>query len=133
MLILARTSPSRSLARSYIAIAAGALIDQLNSQRLASPSSPLDAALVSRTEALLERLPGLCQQKRVFGEKPVTETFLVRRAEAHKAKKERWVQRGRIKPEAGVWEVVRLTNAMGASTFLSLSLSLFPPCSRTPN
>ena len=126
VLILARTSPSRSLARSYIAIAAGALIDQLNSQRLASPSSPLDAALVSRTEALLERLPGLCQQKRVFGEKPVTETFLVRRAEAHKAKKERWVQSGRIKPEAGVWEVVRLTNAMGASTFLSLSLSPLP-------
>lgn len=120
--------PPRPLARSYIAIAAGALIDELNSQRLASPSSPLDAAIVSRTESLLERLPGLCQQKRVFGEKPVTETFLVRRAEVHKVKRERWVQRGRIMPEAGVWEVVRLTNAMGASASLSLPLlaPLFP-------
>ncbi|GAA5845513.1 hypothetical protein JCM9279_003058 [Rhodotorula babjevae] len=112
---------------TYIAIAAGALIDELNVQRLASSSSSLDAALVSRTEALLERLPGLCQQKRVFGEKPVTETFLVRRAEVHKVKKERWVQRGRIKPEAGVWEVVRLTNAMELGLFWATVGGRSPP------
>ncbi|GAA5895996.1 hypothetical protein JCM8208_007500 [Rhodotorula glutinis] len=112
---------------TYIAIAAGALIDELNSQRLASPSSPLDAAIVSRTESLLERLPGLCQQKRVFGEKPVTETFLVRRAEVHKVKRERWVQRGRIMPEAGVWEVVRLTNAMELGLFWATVGGRSPP------
>ncbi|GAA5935455.1 hypothetical protein JCM3775_006276 [Rhodotorula graminis] len=112
---------------TYIAIAAGALIDELNTQRLASPSSALDAALVSRTESLLERLPGLCQQKRVFGEKPVTETFIVRRAEVHRVKRERWVQRGRVKPEAGVWEVVRLTNAMELGLFWATVGGRSPP------
>lgn len=121
-------SPSKRTDRpcspSYIAIAAGALIDGLNAHRLSSPSSPPPPELVTRTQALLDRLPGLCLQKRVFGEKPVTETFIVRRAEAHRVKRERWVQRGRIAPDAGVWEVVRLTNAMGACTLSPLPCML---------
>ncbi|GJN90579.1 hypothetical protein Rhopal_003591-T1 [Rhodotorula paludigena] len=99
----------------YIAIAAGALIDALNTQRLAGET--LSPDLVTRVEALCDRLPSLCQQKRVFGEKPVTETFIVRRGDANKAKLDRWIQKGRVKPDAKVWEVVRISNALELGLF----------------
>ncbi|GAA5996526.1 uncharacterized protein JCM10292_003030 [Rhodotorula paludigena] len=100
---------------TYIAIAAGALIDALNTQRLAGET--LSPELVTRVEGLSDRLPSLCQQKRVFGEKPVTETFIVRRGDANKAKLDRWIQKGRVKPDAKVWEVVRISNAMELGLF----------------
>ncbi|BGP48269.1 Mitochondrial outer membrane protein iml2 [Rhodotorula kratochvilovae] len=109
----------------YIAIAAGALIDALNTQR--SRGEALSPALISRAEALLARLPALCTQKRVFGEKPVTETFIVRRAAVHEAKKARWVARGRVQEEDGVWTVVRLTNAMELGLFWATIGGRSPP------
>ncbi|GAA6058174.1 hypothetical protein JCM3770_004079, partial [Rhodotorula araucariae] len=110
---------------TYIAIAAGALIDALNTQRV--QGTPLSPDLVTRAEALLARLPGLCLQKRIFGEKPVTETFIVRRAEVHRKKKERWVARGRLQAGDGVWNVVRLTNAMELGLFWATVGGRSPP------
>lgn len=55
--------------------------------------------------------------KRLFGEKPVSETFIARRYEAHKAKLARWIASGRVKPDAKIWEVVRITNALELELF----------------
>lgn len=66
---------------------------------------------------MLAKLPGLCGLKRVFGEKPVTEVFILRRLEAQKAKLERWIRAGRLKEGAKLWEVVRISNASELGLF----------------
>ncbi|KAJ8294195.1 Inclusion body clearance protein IML2 [Rhodotorula toruloides] len=100
---------------TYIAIAAGALVDEINDQRRRGETpSP---AVVERADKLLAKLPGLCGLKRVFGEKPVTEVFILRRLEAQKAKLERWIRAGRLKEGAKLWEVVRISNASELGLF----------------
>lgn len=91
---------------TYVAIAAGALIEEINI-RGQTPE------IVKRLDDLLVRLPTHFEQKRVFGEPPVTENFITRRLEAHKLKRERWIQAGRLTAESKIWEVIKITNAMG--------------------
>lgn len=54
----------------------------------------------------------------------MTETFIVRRLEAQKAKLQRWKQAGRVDKDARLSDVIRMTNAMG--TFL-LCAPVTPP------
>ncbi|GAA6016734.1 hypothetical protein JCM11491_000223 [Sporobolomyces phaffii] len=105
---------------TYVAIAAGALIEEIN-LRGSSPE------LVKRLDALLERLPSHFEQKRVFGEPPVTENFISRRLEAHKLKRVRWIAAGRLASEAKIWEVIKITNAMELGLFWSTTGSRSPP------
>lgn len=53
----------------------------------------------------------------MFGEKPVTEVFILRRLEAQRAKLERWIRAGRLKEGAKLWEVVRISNASELGLF----------------
>ncbi|GAA5925138.1 uncharacterized protein JCM15063_004933 [Sporobolomyces koalae] len=105
---------------TYVAIAAGSLIEEIN-VRGAKPE------LVERVDALLVRLPTHFEQKRIFGEPPVTELFIARRLEAHKAKRERWIQAGRLSKDSKVWEVIKLTNAMELGIFWSTTGGRSPP------
>ena len=98
---------------TYVAIAAGALIDEVNT-RGATPE------ITERLDKLLVRLPTHFEQKKTFGEPPVTELFITRRLEAHQAKWERWVEAGKLSKSSKLWEVIKITNAMG-----ELSLSSF--------
>ncbi|GAA6064780.1 hypothetical protein JCM10212_004802 [Sporobolomyces blumeae] len=97
---------------TYIAIATGALIEEVN-VRGRTPQ------VEDRLDKLLARLPTLFDQKRLFGEPPVTENFIARRLEAHKVKHARWVEAGRISKDAKLWEVIRITNAMELGLFWS--------------
>ncbi|GAA5959180.1 hypothetical protein JCM3765_005096 [Sporobolomyces pararoseus] len=105
---------------TYVAIAAGALIEEIN-YRGPSPE------LVKRLDALLEKLPTHFEQKRMFGEPPVTENFISRRLEAHKLKRERWIQAGRLSTDAKLWEVIKITNAMELGIFWSTTGGRSPP------
>ncbi|GAA5875921.1 hypothetical protein JCM3774_005817 [Rhodotorula dairenensis] len=100
---------------TYVSIAAGALVDEINSM-VARGETP-DQELIARTEALFDRLPSLCTEKRTLGEKPVTETFLVRRLEAQRAKLRRWVSTGRLPPDAKLWQAIRISNSMELGLF----------------
>lgn len=91
---------------TYVAIAAGALIEEVN---LRGPSPEI----VERLDKLLAKLPSHFEQKRMFGEPPVTENFIARRLEAHKLKRDRWIAAGRLTAESKIWEVIKITNAMG--------------------
>ncbi|GAA5850339.1 hypothetical protein JCM8547_001838 [Rhodosporidiobolus lusitaniae] len=92
---------------TYVAITAGALADAYNS----SPDQRTPE-LGDRIEKTFDKLPSLFLAKRIFGEKPVTETFISRRYEAHKQKLARWIATGRVKPDAKLWEVVKISNAL---------------------
>lgn len=105
---------------TYVAIAAGALIEEVN-QRGRTPE------IVERLDKLLEKLPTHFEQKRMFGEPPVTENFISRRLEAHKLKRERWIQAGRLAADAKLWEVIKITNAMELGIFWSTTGSRSPP------
>ena len=96
---------------TYVSIAAGALVDEINS--IVARGETPDEELIARTEALFDRLPALCTEKRTLGEKPVTETFIVRRLEAQRAKLQRWINAGRLPPDAKLWQAIRITNSMG--------------------
>jgi hypothetical protein len=98
---------------TYVAISSGALIDHYNAL-LPSERTP---ELVERIDKSFSTLPTLFSMKRVFGEKPVTETFIARRYEAQRAKLARWIAAGRVKPDAKVWEVIRITNALELGLF----------------
>ncbi|BGP24888.1 mitochondrial outer membrane protein IML2 [Rhodotorula toruloides] len=111
---------------TYIAIAAGALVDEINDQRRRGETPSLE--VVDRAEKLLAKLPGLCGLKRVFGEKPVTEVFILRRLEAQKAKVERWIRAGRLKEGAKLWEVVRISNASELGLFWATIGGRSPAC-----
>ncbi|BGP55618.1 hypothetical protein JCM8202_004879 [Rhodotorula sphaerocarpa] len=100
---------------TYIAVGAGALVDEINSLR-AKGETP-SPELRDRAEALLAKLPTLCTAERTLGEKPVTETFIVRRLEAQKAKLQRWKQAGRVDKDAWLSDVIRMTNAMELGLF----------------
>ncbi|GAA5984217.1 hypothetical protein JCM10908_006095 [Rhodotorula pacifica] len=100
---------------TYVSIAAGAVVDEINS--IVSRGETPEAELVTRAEALFDRLPGLCTEKRTLGEKPVTETFIVRRLEVQKAKLRRWIRAGRLPPDAKLWQAIRITNAMELGLF----------------
>jgi hypothetical protein len=91
---------------TYVAIAAGSLIEEVN---LRGPSPEI----VKRLDGLLEKLPSHFEQKRMFGEPPVTENFISRRLEAHKLKHKRWIEAGRLPRDSKLWEVIKITNAMG--------------------
>lgn len=105
---------------TYVAIAAGALIEEVNLRR---PS----VGIVERLDGLLERLPSHFEQKRMFGEPPVTENFIARRLAAHKLKRERWIQAGRLKADAKLWEVIKISNAMELGIFWSTTGARSPP------
>ncbi|GAA6042126.1 hypothetical protein JCM8097_003120 [Rhodosporidiobolus ruineniae] len=98
---------------TYIAGAAGALVDAYNS----SSAEERTPELVERLNKHFEHLPTLFSMKRVFGEPPVTEMFIKRRYEAHQAKLKRWIAAGRVKPDAKVWEVIRISNAFELGLF----------------
>lgn len=101
---------------TYVAIAAGALIDEVNT-RGATPE------ITERLDRLLVRLPTHFEQKKTFGEPPVTELFITRRLEAHQAKWERWVEAGKFSKSSKLWEVIKITNAMGESSSEHLPIS----------
>ncbi|GAA5886014.1 hypothetical protein JCM6882_004233 [Rhodosporidiobolus microsporus] len=97
---------------TYVAISSGALVDAHNSDpSLRAPE------LIDRLNKAFDHLPTLFQMKRVFGEKPVTETFIARRYEAHKAKLQRWIAAGKVEKGAKVWEVIRISNAFELGLF----------------
>ncbi|GAA5984842.1 hypothetical protein JCM11641_005434 [Rhodosporidiobolus odoratus] len=97
---------------TYVAISSGALVDAYHSTPdLRTPDR------IERLNAAFDKLPTLFSMKRVFGEKPVTETFIARRLEANKAKLQRWIASGRVQPDAKVWEVIKLSNAMELGFF----------------
>ncbi|GAA5921664.1 hypothetical protein JCM1841_000901 [Sporobolomyces salmonicolor] len=94
---------------TYIAIAAGALVDM--------PQAERTPEIEKRIDALFTKLPSLFGQKRLFGDPPVTETFIARRLEQNKAKRARWIAAGRLPADAKVWEAIRISNAMELGLF----------------
>ncbi|GAA6001330.1 hypothetical protein JCM10207_006611 [Rhodosporidiobolus poonsookiae] len=98
---------------TYQALTSGALVDHYNTL----PPDDRTPDLAARITASFDKLPPLFSMKRVFGEKPVTETFIARRLEVHKAKLARWIAAGKVKPDAKVWEVIRISNAFELGLF----------------
>ncbi|GAA5901756.1 hypothetical protein JCM5296_005398 [Sporobolomyces johnsonii] len=94
---------------TYIAIAAGALVDM--------PEAERTPEIEKRIDALFNKLPTLFGQKRLFGDPPVTETFIARRLEQNKAKRARWIAAGRLSADSKVWEAIRISNAMELGLF----------------
>ncbi|BGP16385.1 hypothetical protein JCM10213_004928 [Rhodosporidiobolus nylandii] len=94
---------------TYVAISSGALVDAYNS--FPSPD------LVARLNASFDKLPTLFSMKRVFGEPPVTESFVARKLRVHEAKLARWIAAGKVDKDAKVWEVIRISNAMELGLF----------------
>ncbi|SCV72008.1 BQ2448_4702 [Microbotryum intermedium] len=93
---------------TYVAIAAGALVDN---RRLSGASKEKD----HRIEAMFKRLEELLvggKSKRMMGEPPTTETFLNRKLNSYKAKHARWIEEGRLPKTSSYWEAVRMTSAM---------------------
>jgi len=83
--------------------------------------------ITERLDKLLIRLPTHFEQKKTFGEPPVTELFITRRLEAHQAKWERWVEAGKLSKSSKLWEVIKITNAMELGIFWSTTGSRSPP------
>ncbi|GAA5820130.1 hypothetical protein JCM11251_005496 [Rhodosporidiobolus azoricus] len=97
---------------TYVAISSGALVDAYNSDpSLRTPE------LKERLDKAFEHLPTLFQQKRIFGEPPVTETFIARRYNVHKAKLQRWIEKGKVEKGAKIWEVIKISNAFELGLF----------------
>ncbi|KAK4054454.1 Mitochondrial outer membrane protein iml2 [Microbotryomycetes sp. JL201] len=104
---------------TYLAIAAGCLIDL--------PMKERTIEITQRIHGLLDKLPTLFGQKRLFGEPPTTEIFIARRLAADKAKHERWIAAGRLSRDSHVSEVMKITYAYILGCFWATIGGRSPP------
>lgn len=94
---------------TYVFISAGALLELSAAEQ--------SAEIAGRIETLLDELPSLFGLKRLLGEPPSTETFIIRKLATYKAKHSRWVLSGRLSAESHYREVIRISPASELGLF----------------